>query len=227
MTWQRYNKNLRKSPLLAEYFSFWTNSTPIWGFFEMMRSFGIHVRSFRADCGSYSEYIVKMVMEQTEKFYIRAERYAGLYEKVKRQTGWTTVEIGFQHYGVQSFPFKSFEDVKHCRLVVLSLFRLNNLFNLFPAYYFCAGEERGHRHTVQSVQHEVLTRHQQVGYWRARREYRHHGHGGIFPYAVCGALRREVVVTLVQWGICVYLLRHSAQAWYLCFRQPYALLGRG
>ena len=62
----------------------------------MMRSFGIHVRSFRADCGSYSEDIVKTVMEHTEKFYIRAERYAGLYEKVKRQTGWTTVEIGFQ-----------------------------------------------------------------------------------------------------------------------------------
>ena len=54
----------------------------------------------------------------TEKFYIRAERYAGLYEKVKRQTGWTTVEIGFQQYDVQSFPFESFEDVKHCRLVV-------------------------------------------------------------------------------------------------------------
>ena len=87
-------------------------------FFEMMSSFGIHVRSFRADCGSYSEDIVKVVMEHTEKFYIRAERYAGLYEKVKRQTGWTTVEIGFQHYDVQSFPFESFEDVKHCRLVV-------------------------------------------------------------------------------------------------------------
>ena len=118
MTWQRYNKNLRKSPLLAEYFLFWTNSTPIWGFFEMMRSFGIHVRSFRADCGSYSEDIVKMVMEHTEKFYIRAERHAGLYEKVKRQTGWTTVEIGFQQYDAQSFPFESFGDVKHCRLVV-------------------------------------------------------------------------------------------------------------
>ena len=25
MTWQRYNKNLRKSALLAEYFSFWTD----------------------------------------------------------------------------------------------------------------------------------------------------------------------------------------------------------
>ena len=87
-------------------------------FFEMMNSFGIHVRSFRADCGSYSEDIVKVVMEHTDKFYIRAERYAGLYEKVKRQTGWTTVEIGYQLYDVQSFPFESFEDVKHCRLVV-------------------------------------------------------------------------------------------------------------
>ena len=58
------------------------------------------------------------IEKHTDKFYIRAERYAGLYEKVKRQTGWTTVEIGFQQYDVQSFPFESFEDVKHCRLVV-------------------------------------------------------------------------------------------------------------
>ena len=27
MTWQRYNKNLKKSALLAEYFSFWTYLT--------------------------------------------------------------------------------------------------------------------------------------------------------------------------------------------------------
>ena len=27
MTWQKYNKNLRKSLLLAEYFSFWINLT--------------------------------------------------------------------------------------------------------------------------------------------------------------------------------------------------------
>ena len=87
-------------------------------FFKMMDSFGIHVRSFRADCGSYGEDIVKEVMKHADKFYIRAERYAGLYERVKRQTGWTTVEIGFQQYEVQSFPFDSFEDVRHCRLVV-------------------------------------------------------------------------------------------------------------
>ena len=87
-------------------------------FFEMMESFGMRVRSFRADCGSYSEDIVKMIIKHTEKFYVRAERYAALYEKVKRQTGWTTVEIGFQKYDVQSFPFESFEGVEHCRLVI-------------------------------------------------------------------------------------------------------------
>ena len=53
-------------------------------FFEMMSLFGIHVRSFRADCGSYGEDIVKVVMEHTDKFYIRAERHAGLYETVQR-----------------------------------------------------------------------------------------------------------------------------------------------
>ena len=58
----------------------------------------------------------------TENISYTAEKtgnvYDFLYEKVKRQTGWTTVEIGFQQYDVQSFPFESFEDVKHCRLVV-------------------------------------------------------------------------------------------------------------
>ena len=33
-------------------------------FFEMMSSSGIHVRSFRADCGSYSEDIVKVEWQQ-------------------------------------------------------------------------------------------------------------------------------------------------------------------
>ena len=54
-------------------------------FFELMESYRLKVRSFRADCGSYSEDIVKMVIAHTEKFHIRAERYEALYEKVKRQ----------------------------------------------------------------------------------------------------------------------------------------------
>ena len=87
-------------------------------FFELTESFRLKVRSFRADCGSYSENVVKMVMEHTEKFYIRAERYEALYEKVRRQSGWTEVEIGHEKYEVQSFPFEQFDGVRHCRLVV-------------------------------------------------------------------------------------------------------------
>ena len=87
-------------------------------FFELMGSFRLMVRSFRADCGSYSEDIVKVVIAHAEKFYIRAERYEALYEKVKRPAGWTGVEIGYEKYEVQSFPFEQFEGVSHCRLVV-------------------------------------------------------------------------------------------------------------
>ena len=87
-------------------------------FFEMMEDFHLKVRSFRADCGSYSEDVVKVIMKHAEKFYIRAERYEALYEKVKRQSGWTEVEIGYEKYEVQSFPFEQFEGVSHCRLVV-------------------------------------------------------------------------------------------------------------
>ena len=39
MTWQRYNKNLRKSALLAEYFSFWTDLTVFFGIFFVLDRF--------------------------------------------------------------------------------------------------------------------------------------------------------------------------------------------
>ncbi len=63
---------------------------------ELMDTMEGHGDRFPMSPWHYSEDIVKTVMEHTDKFYIRAERYAGQYEKVKRQTGWTTVEIGFQ-----------------------------------------------------------------------------------------------------------------------------------
>ena len=87
-------------------------------FFDLMENFRLKVRSFRADCGSYSENIVKVVAAHAEKFYIRAERCDALYEKVRRQSGWTEVEIGYEKYEVQSFPFEQFDGVSHCRLVV-------------------------------------------------------------------------------------------------------------
>ena len=87
-------------------------------FFELVTGLGLRIRSFRADCGSYGEDVVRLVMAHTEKFYIRGERCASLYEKVRRQTGWEHVEIGFQDYEVQSFLFEQFGGVEHCRMVV-------------------------------------------------------------------------------------------------------------
>ena len=87
-------------------------------FFELMSSLGICIRSFRADCGSYSEDIVEVVAKYTEKFYIRAERCESLYGKVTRQTGWTETEIGLQKCELQAFPFDGFDGIGHLRSVV-------------------------------------------------------------------------------------------------------------
>ncbi|MEE3385732.1 MAG: hypothetical protein VZR36_11690 [Prevotella sp.] len=50
MTWQRYNKNLRKSPLLNRDGNAnvrFMQAEAHRRFFEMMRSFGIHIRQNR------------------------------------------------------------------------------------------------------------------------------------------------------------------------------------
>ena len=65
-------------------------------FFEMMRSFGIHVRSFRADCGSYSEDIVKMVKQKGEQLDIFDGEYT--YRCILTNDWDMTDEEIIQHY---------------------------------------------------------------------------------------------------------------------------------
>ena len=73
-------------------------------------------------------------MELTEEFYIHAERYAGLYEKVKRQTGWITVEIGFQHNDVQSSSL-FFSDACHYSGVAISA-DIGSRLLIYHLFYF-------------------------------------------------------------------------------------------
>lgn len=86
--------------------------------FANLENNGLKVRRFRADCGSYTQKVVTCALKHAEFIYIRAERCASLYEKVKKRTDWETVEINNETYQVRSFPFDSFEGVEHYRLVV-------------------------------------------------------------------------------------------------------------
>ena len=86
-------------------------------FFEMMSSFGIHVRSVRADCGSCSRAIVETIEKHSEHFYIRANRCSSLYDSLLTLRGWQREEINGIEYELNSIIVEKWEG-KAYRLVV-------------------------------------------------------------------------------------------------------------
>ena len=86
--------------------------------FTLFRSKGFTVRQFRADCGSYSEDIVRVVDDNSLLFYLRAADSQSLYAQIQRITKWETVEINCQKCEVASIMFTQFLEDCHFRLVV-------------------------------------------------------------------------------------------------------------
>ena len=76
------------------------------------------VRNFRADCGSFSEDIIKTVAAHCELFYIRASNCQSRYTDFMEHTEWEDVAIGGQQCGVASFKFDSMLPELGLRLVV-------------------------------------------------------------------------------------------------------------
>lgn len=103
--------------------------------FENLGNHGIHVHRARMDCGSYSHDILKTVMDNTDLFYIRAERYEALYQKAMQHTGWKEVEINNIKCEVLSLPFDAFDDIEHCRLVLQREKRKNGEQHLWEKQY--------------------------------------------------------------------------------------------
>ena len=76
------------------------------------------VRNFRADCGSYSENIIRVVAAHCERFYIRAGNCQSRYTEFMEHGHWQDVAIGALPCGVASFKFDSFLPEPGLRLVV-------------------------------------------------------------------------------------------------------------
>ena len=79
---------------------------------------GQTVRQFRADCGSYSEEVVKVIDDNCLSFYLRAANSQSLYAQIQRGTRWTPAEINYQKCEVSSVMFSQFLEDRHYRLVV-------------------------------------------------------------------------------------------------------------
>ena len=85
---------------------------------KLLHSYGLHIGVFRADCGSYSEDIIRTVDGNCRIFYIRALHSASMYSRIQDIREWKRVEIGSQETEVASFMSTQFMEDSHYRIVV-------------------------------------------------------------------------------------------------------------
>lgn len=86
--------------------------------FTRLSEHDIAVAYFRADCGSFSEDIVRTVFGHTLHFYIRALNCQSRESEFASHNGWKDVEINYEKIQVASFRFKEFMEDSNLRLVV-------------------------------------------------------------------------------------------------------------
>lgn len=87
-------------------------------FFTRLEERGIKIARYRADCGSYSEDIVKMVSAHSQSFYLRASNSQSRKTDYEKHGNWKPVEINFEQLEVASFDFVDFMPEAGYRLVV-------------------------------------------------------------------------------------------------------------
>ena len=79
---------------------------------------GIKIDKSRMDCGSFSKEIIEVVEQNSNLFYIRAQRCQSLYDIVCQIENWQEVEIGHIIYQVASVEYAPFQDKKTYRYVI-------------------------------------------------------------------------------------------------------------
>lgn len=86
--------------------------------FDLLKSNGLTVGIFRADCGSYSEDVIRTVDGNCRIFYIRALHSAAMYSRIQDIKDWERVEIDSQETEVASLMSAHFMEDSHYRVVV-------------------------------------------------------------------------------------------------------------
>lgn len=81
---------------------------------------GVKIRSARVDCGSYTEKVIKLLLEHSDKIFVRAAMNKTLRNKLaNKHRQWRSTLVGEQQMEVLSIPFEGFSGkIEHCRLVV-------------------------------------------------------------------------------------------------------------
>lgn len=86
--------------------------------YGLLKENNIKIKHSRMDCGSFDKKVIDIVEENSEFFYIRAQRCASLYEAVQNIDTWETVYIGVKQYQIASIDYQPFGENKKYRYVI-------------------------------------------------------------------------------------------------------------
>lgn len=113
---------------------------------------GVLVRNFRADCGSFSEDIIKTVASHCERFYIRANNCQSRQTEFIEHDQWEETTIGGMQCGVASFKFTSMLPELELRLVVERTLIDDGQDGLFgPRYIYRCIITNDHEHSERDI----------------------------------------------------------------------------
>lgn len=87
--------------------------------YDLLKENGITIKRSRMDAGSYAKEIIDVVSQNSELFYIRANKSENLLLEVSKIKEWTPIKINYKKYQVASMPFKQFFEDRKYRIVIM------------------------------------------------------------------------------------------------------------
>jgi hypothetical protein len=81
--------------------------------YDLLSSKGAKIKRSRMDCGSFTKEVIKVVEENSELFYIRAQKCAELTSKIREIKNWRKTTIGNKEVEVASLNYPLSKEISH------------------------------------------------------------------------------------------------------------------
>ena len=102
--------------------------------FSLLGNEQISIKRFRADSASYQQSVVKLVSQQSERFYIRAKRSSNMEQQIGAiaPENWQKIRLGVQQMEVtQIADYRPFDEKTSYRLIVSRIKRKDKQSDIF------------------------------------------------------------------------------------------------
>lgn len=126
--------------------------------FDNIKNHGLYVRTFHADCGSFTKELIEELCLRTETFYLRASSCTSRREMYEKCTVWKPLPVNGEKMEVTSFAYNDFLFDWHLRLVVQRT-KINT--ELLPSMGYIYRTLLTNDH--ESIEEEVIEKYNQRG----------------------------------------------------------------